>query len=138
MLSHCPKGKLKAFAFDVRIPNLIIIRSHSDRYDFYLVPQSVRQGTVSATNFNVIYDQMELPPDKLQLLTYKLSHLYVNTFQTFSLNNNLSLKQKCLNRFDFLFYFAVQLEWNGSCTGCVQICKQIGISSRTVPASGSE
>lgn len=44
-----------------------------ERYDFYLVSQSVRQGTVSPTSYNVIYDTMGLPPDKLQILTYKVS-----------------------------------------------------------------
>lgn len=54
---------------------LFVFSSHS--YDFYLIPQSVRQGTVSATNFKVIYDEMELRPDYMQQLTYKLCHLYV-------------------------------------------------------------
>lgn len=43
-----------------------------ERYDFYLISQSVRQGTVSPTAYNVIYDSMGLPPDKLQILTYKV------------------------------------------------------------------
>lgn len=49
-----------------------------ERYDFYLVPQEVRQGTVSPTSYNVIEDTMMLPPDKLQLLTYKMCHIYYN------------------------------------------------------------
>nr|CAD7263547.1 unnamed protein product [Timema shepardi] len=49
-----------------------------DRYDFYLVSQSVRQGTVSPTSYNVISDNIGLDPDKLQRLTYKLTHLYYN------------------------------------------------------------
>ncbi|CAG2058743.1 unnamed protein product, partial [Timema podura] len=47
-------------------------------YDFYLVSQSVRQGTVSPTSYNVISDNIGLDPDKLQRLTYKLTHLYYN------------------------------------------------------------
>jgi aubergine-like protein len=42
------------------------------------VSQSVRQGTVSPTSYNVIYDNSELDPDKIQRLTYKLCHLYYN------------------------------------------------------------
>lgn len=49
-----------------------------ERYDFFLVSQSVRQGTVSPTSYNVIYDTLQLPPDKMQILTYKLCHLYYN------------------------------------------------------------
>lgn len=49
-----------------------------ERYDFYLVSQSVRQGTVSPTSYNVIYDTMGLDPDRMQILTYKMTHLYYN------------------------------------------------------------
>lgn len=49
-----------------------------ERYDFYLVSQSVRQGTVSPTGYNVLYSNIKLTPDQLQLLTYKMTHLYYN------------------------------------------------------------
>ena len=48
------------------------------RYDFFLVSQSVRQGTVTPTHYNVIFDQTGLKPDHIQRLTYKLCHLYYN------------------------------------------------------------
>lgn len=47
-------------------------------YDFFVVSQSVRQGTVTPTHFNVICDTSGLKPDHLQRLTYKLCHLYYN------------------------------------------------------------
>lgn len=47
-------------------------------YDFFLVSQSVRQGTVTPTHFNVICDTTGLRPDHMQRLTYKLCHLYYN------------------------------------------------------------
>jgi len=47
-------------------------------YDFYLVSQSVNQGTVTPTHYNVIWDTQNLGPDKMQRLTYKLIHLYYN------------------------------------------------------------
>uniref|UniRef100_A0A8C5LYC6 Piwi-like protein 1 n=1 Tax=Leptobrachium leishanense TaxID=445787 RepID=A0A8C5LYC6_9ANUR len=47
-------------------------------YDFFLISQSVRQGTVSPTHYNVIYDTLGMPPDYLQRFTYKLCHLYYN------------------------------------------------------------
>ncbi|KAE8628028.1 hypothetical protein XENTR_v10007275 [Xenopus tropicalis] len=47
-------------------------------YDFFIVSQSVRQGTVSPTHYNVVYDSSGLKPDYMQRLTYKLCHLYYN------------------------------------------------------------
>ncbi|XP_050410260.1 piwi-like protein 1 [Patella vulgata] len=47
-------------------------------YDFFLVSQSVRQGTVTPTHYNVIWDQIGLKPDHMQRLSYKLTHLYYN------------------------------------------------------------
>jgi len=49
-----------------------------DWYDFFLVSQSVRQGTVSPTHYNVIFDTSGLKPDHIQKLAYKLTHLYYN------------------------------------------------------------
>lgn len=49
-----------------------------ERYDFFLISQNVRQGTVNPTAYNVIYDSLQLPPAKLQMLTYKACHLYYN------------------------------------------------------------
>jgi aubergine-like protein len=47
-------------------------------YDFFIVSQSVRQGTVSPTHYNVIHDTTGLRPDHMQRLAYKLCHLYYN------------------------------------------------------------
>jgi len=47
-------------------------------YDFFVVSQSVRQGTVTPTHYNVVYDTSGLRPDHIQRLTYKLCHLYYN------------------------------------------------------------
>ncbi|XP_077488732.1 piwi-like protein 1 [Amblyomma americanum] len=49
-----------------------------ERYDFFLVSQSVRQGTVAPTHYNVVYDTTGLKPDHMQRLAYKLTHLYFN------------------------------------------------------------
>eukprot|EP00095_Tigriopus_kingsejongensis_P002312 maker-scaffold347_size200506-snap-gene-0.20 protein:Tk02312 transcript:maker-scaffold347_size200506-snap-gene-0.20-mRNA-1 annotation:"giwi protein" len=49
-----------------------------ERYDFFLISQSVRQGTVNPTNYNVIEDTSGFRPDHLQQLTYKLTHMYYN------------------------------------------------------------
>ncbi|XP_056138266.1 piwi-like protein 1 isoform X3 [Lampris incognitus] len=47
-------------------------------YDFYIVSQAVRMGSVSPTHYNVVYDSSGLKPDHMQRLTYKLCHMYYN------------------------------------------------------------
>lgn len=48
------------------------------RYDFFLVSQHVRQGTVSPTHYIVLHDNIGLPPERNQALAYKMTHLYYN------------------------------------------------------------
>ncbi|KAM7451808.1 Piwi-like protein 2 [Porites harrisoni] len=52
--------------------------TRKDWYDFYLISQHVRQGTVTPTHYIVVYDKSELKPDYMQRLSYKLTHLYYN------------------------------------------------------------
>ncbi|XP_012234676.1 piwi-like protein Ago3 [Linepithema humile] len=47
-------------------------------YDFFLVPQNVRQGTVTPTHYIVVHDTSNMETDHMQRLTYKLCHLYYN------------------------------------------------------------
>ncbi|KAL1488051.1 hypothetical protein ABEB36_015421 [Hypothenemus hampei] len=49
-----------------------------ERYDFYIVSQCVRQGTVSPTSYNVIEDSLGIDANKLQRFTYKMCHMYFN------------------------------------------------------------
>lgn len=49
-----------------------------ERNDFYLVSQSVRQGTVSPTSYNILRDESGLSADRLQQYTFKQTHLYYN------------------------------------------------------------
>lgn len=49
-----------------------------ERYDFFLVSCTARQGTVSPCCYNVIYDTQGLDPDKIQMITYKMCHMYFN------------------------------------------------------------
>ena len=42
-----------------------------ERYDFFLVPQNVRQGTVAPISVNIIHDESNLKPDHMQLLVTK-------------------------------------------------------------------
>nr|XP_056714838.1 piwi-like protein 4 [Euleptes europaea] len=47
-------------------------------YDFFLISQLARQGTVNPTHYNVVYDNNGLKPEHMQRLTYKMCHLYYN------------------------------------------------------------
>lgn len=47
-------------------------------YDFFLVSQFVRQGTVTPTHYIVLHDTSNISPDHVQRLTQKLCHLYYN------------------------------------------------------------
>ncbi|NWV74816.1 PIWL1 protein, partial [Dasyornis broadbenti] len=47
-------------------------------YDFFIVSQTVKNGCVAPTHYNVIYDTSQLKPDHVQRLTYKLCHMYYN------------------------------------------------------------
>ncbi|XP_015112810.1 piwi-like protein Siwi [Diachasma alloeum] len=55
------------------------------KYDFFLISQGVKQGTVAPTSYSVIYDTLSLNPDKIQLLTYKMTHMYFNCSTTMRL-----------------------------------------------------
>lgn len=52
------------------------------RYDFFLISQSVNQGTVSPAYYTVVEDSTSLTPDQIQRLTFKLCHMYFNTAAT--------------------------------------------------------
>ncbi|CAG7816213.1 unnamed protein product [Allacma fusca] len=73
-------------AFDNPRPGTIVddVITKPERYDFFLISQVARQGTVSPTHYNVLYDFQGLPPDRLQLLTYKLCYGYFNWSGTVS------------------------------------------------------
>ena len=47
-------------------------------HDFFLIPQSTNQGTISPTHFNVIRDDSPYSLSIQQSLAFKLCHLYYN------------------------------------------------------------
>lgn len=47
-------------------------------YDFFLVSQHVRQGTVSPTHYIVVSDDSGMKPDHMQRMAYKMTHMYYN------------------------------------------------------------
>ncbi|XP_043211196.1 piwi-like protein Siwi [Amphibalanus amphitrite] len=53
-----------------------------ERYDFYLISQKTRIGTVTPTMYNVILDETSYMPKHLQMLSYKLAHMYFNLSST--------------------------------------------------------
>ena len=54
------------------------IVTRKERYDFYLVSQSTRNGTVSPTYYNIIHDESGLDAAKHQAMAYKMCFLYYN------------------------------------------------------------
>lgn len=46
--------------------------------DFYLVAQHVTQGTVTPCHYVIVSNQVGLDADKIQRLTYRMTHLYYN------------------------------------------------------------
>ena len=63
--------------------------------DFYLISQNTRQGTVSPSHFRILVNEF-FPerPECLQILTYKLTHMYYNWPVSL---NALLLKRKMEN-----------------------------------------
>jgi len=47
-------------------------------FDFFLVPQSVGQGTVTPTHYNVLEFSSNMQPDHFQQIAFKLCHVYFN------------------------------------------------------------
>lgn len=47
-------------------------------YDFFLISQHVRQGTVTPTHYVVIHDSSNLKPEHVQRISFKMTHLYYN------------------------------------------------------------
>lgn len=49
-----------------------------ERYEFFMVSQRAGQGTVSPTNYNILYDTSGIEPFGIQKRTYLHCHLYFN------------------------------------------------------------
>lgn len=67
-----------------------------ERYDFFLISQNVNQGSASPSSYNVFDYDFGLPPGKLQMLTYKMCHVYVSGIIVvvrliYSINHNFVL-----------------------------------------------
>ncbi|CAG2174239.1 unnamed protein product, partial [Oppiella nova] len=56
--------------------------TRNNYYDFYLISQYVTQGTVTPTHYIVVHDTNAMPPDRMQKIAYKMTHLYYNWFGT--------------------------------------------------------
>jgi aubergine-like protein len=66
--------------FDNPAPGSVLDHSvtRKNYYDFFLISQFVNQGTVTPTHYIVLHDTNEMPPDRMQKLSYKMTHLYYN------------------------------------------------------------
>ena len=56
----------------------LICSTFSSRMDFYLISCAARQGTVSPCSYNVLVDDSNFEPDRIQQITYKMCHMYYN------------------------------------------------------------
>ena len=45
---------------------------------FFLVSQHVGQGSVAPTSYNIVYNSSFFSKDKLEILTFKFTHMYFN------------------------------------------------------------
>ncbi|XP_074601873.1 piwi-like protein 1 [Brevipalpus obovatus] len=72
--------KVDARSLDNPPPGTVIdtVVTRKERYDFYLISQCVRQGTVNPTMYNIIEDSTGWRPIHHQQMAYKLCHLYFN------------------------------------------------------------
>lgn len=61
------------------IDNTITLK---ERYEFFLVSQKCNQGTISPTNYNILFDTTGLTPEKIQAWTYIQTHAYYNWYGT--------------------------------------------------------
>ncbi|XP_034311101.1 piwi-like protein 1 [Magallana gigas] len=66
--------------FDNPPPGTIVDHTitRRDKFDFFIVSQHVRQGTVSPTHYICVHDSIGMKADHLQRLSYKMTHLYYN------------------------------------------------------------
>lgn len=65
-----------------------------DKYQFFMISSTARQGTVAPCSYIVIYDDSNLQADKLQYLTYKLCHMYFNWSGTVSVPAHVQYAHK--------------------------------------------
>lgn len=146
MVSHCPNGMAVLFynsvcvyISPVTVSHINCICSIFHSCDFYLVPQSIRERTVTPTGFTIIHDTFGFPLERIQQLTFLFTYLYVCIL----VNHFFSLKYRKLFFFSFsfsIFYFlmwfficfsdsfAVRLFGDGPCPSSVRIRKQIGFT----------
>ncbi|XP_051032322.1 piwi-like protein 3 [Phodopus roborovskii] len=54
------------------------VLTREEWYDFYIISQPSKNGTVTPTHYNVIYDTKGLTPNQVQNLTYRLCQMYYN------------------------------------------------------------
>ena len=67
------------------------------RYDFFLVSQHVRQGTVTPTHYNVVADNTGLKPDHMQRLDIIYMYILYNLYMYIHLYSHILIhKHACL------------------------------------------
>lgn len=90
--------------------------TRKSHYDFFLVPQTSRQGTVTPTHYIVVYDSSNTKTDHIQRLTYKLCHLYYNWWakewnKVYKLCTKFYVYFSGLAQFEFLLRYNTLTSW---------------------------
>lgn len=69
-----------AKSFRNPVPGTVLDNGITDKdlYEFYLISVAAKQGMASPCKYTVVYDSIGESPDKIELLTYKLSYTYYN------------------------------------------------------------
>ena len=76
----------KSLAISLQPWYLIHLSSlHSFDFDFYLQAHAGLQGTVKATHYTVVYDEIGLSADDIQVGTHDVSYLYARATKAVSL-----------------------------------------------------
>lgn len=52
---------------------------HPNHFDFFLVSAAAKQGSAQPTHYKVLYSEIEVDPDQIYQLTYRLCYLYFHT-----------------------------------------------------------
>ena len=99
--------------------------NRSGPFDFYLISQETRLGTVTPTHYFVLtHPENGIPLDRVQALTYRFTHLYYNWPVRIKEQEQNRTSLMDLNR-KYYFYF----QGSYTCASTVSLCTQIGIFS---------
>lgn len=96
-----------------------------------MISQSTNQGTVSPTHFHILEDTNELASDRLQIITYRFTHLYYNWPVSLVLFKNKSTFYMFCFLIETLFLKKGQLRVPAPCHYAQKLAHLVGESLHT-------